>query len=488
MSFTAAKIASGLRNLIPNRSGVVDRPVAPSAGRATTLAAFRSYGPQALAVVLYVVLSLRLFRVVSRLSVNIFYGDAWAFDYYLLSAHHSWWQMFSLQYGPHRQGVGAILMYCLGNWSRWSSRVEAFAAAAIIVSAAGAALLLKKRLYGRITYSDALVPLLILVPSQFPMLILGPNISHGPFPLLLLILYCLAWTVRSEISKYGLVLLLNFLLLYTGFGLFVGFLTPLLLVLDFYQNVRGEARKKRVYAIVAICLSAASLAAFFTGYTLGSAVLCYGSQDNARVSFDARSLPDYVWFVSLMLANFFGIKGVNVWSNLVGGFTLAACISWLAFSLRRLIAATASSWAAYAVPTLLLSYCLIFVLLAALGRLCVSWQAAQQARYVPYLALGMLGLYFSILSFPVVRARNVSLVVLSVLVLFASVSISSADRGMMLWLSHGKKNWKSCYLREHDVERCDGLTNFRVIIDPDPKARQEKLDFLQRNRLNLYAD
>jgi hypothetical protein len=444
-------------------------------------------GPQAMVLLLYVVLSWRLFRIVSRFSVNIFFGDAWAFDYYLLSGHHSLWQMFSWQYGPHRAGVGEILLYWLGNWSRWNSRIEAFAAATVIVSAAGVALLLKKRLFGAITYSDVLVPLLILVPSQLPMLVWGPNLSHGPLPLLLLVLYCLAWTLRSDIWKYALVLLLNFLLIYTGFGLFVGFLTPLLLGLDFYQNLPGQGLKKHVYAIVAICLSAVSLALFFIGYTFGSAVLCYGSPGSPRVSFDARSLPDYLWFVSVMFANFFGVKGVNIWSTLVGGLTLAACISWLAISLKRLMAKTASSWAANAVPALLLTYCLVFVLLTAIGRLCVSWEAAQEARYVPYMALGMLGLYFSILGLRTVRIRNIASLVLVLCTLLASISINSADRGKMLWLAHAKREWKACYLERQSAELCDRLTHFRVDFDPDPKRCQEKLDLLQRRGVNLYA-
>ena len=57
----------------------------------------------------------------------------------------------------------------------------------------------------------------------------------------------------------------------------------------------------------------------------------------------------------------------------------------------------------------------------------------------------------------------------------------------MIWLAQSKRQWIGCYLVHRNSDLCDKLTNFRVNFDADPKARQEELDFLQRNKLNLYA-
>ena len=444
----------------------------------------RAYAPLAVVLLLYVVLSARMFRLISHHAVNILFGDAWGFDYYLLSGQHSWWQMFSWQFGPHRQGVGAIFLYWIGEWSHWNSRTEAFAAGAVIVCAVAVALVLRRRLYGQITYQDALIPLLLLVPSQFEMLTWGPNVSHGPFPLFLLVLYCLAWGVRFPIPKYGFVLFLNFCLIYTGFGLFIGFITPLLLGYDFYKKLRGQPLRERLYALIAFCLSLASLGSFFAGYKVEHGVLCYGLPNTPAVSFKVRFLPEYTRFMCLMFANFFGIKGTNLWTSLSGGLILAAAIICLGLSLKRFFLSRSAPCAAVAVPAILLGFCLLFAFFTALGRLCLGFEAAQVARYMPYLSVGLLGIYFSLLFGPMTKARSISIYALFAFAAFTSISIRG---GTMIWLGQAKREWKACYLEHRNSDLCDKLTKFRVDFDPDSKARQEKLDVLEQKRLNLFA-
>ncbi len=436
----------------------------------------------------YLALSLRLFRIISLYTVNIFFGDAWGFDYTLVADHRSLWEMFRLPFGPHRQGIGALFSYFVGSCSHWNSRTETFAVAAVIVCATGCALLLKKRLYGGITYTDVAIPLLLLNPSQFEMLVSYPNPSHGPFPLLLVVLYCLAWTVKSPLFRYGLVLVVNFLLIYTGFGLFMGFFTPVLLSLDFYRSVREQERlSSRGRLLFVIFLSIASLCSFFIGYKFQSAVICYGSRENAMVTFSARYLFRYLWFMSLMFANFVGKKGIDFLTTTIGGLALSACVICLAFCLKRLAAAKTSTWVSKMVPTVLLGYCILFAFSTAVGRLCLDeLTAAQKARYMPYLAAGLLGVYFCLLSAPRTNVRNISILALLAMALVSAISINSADRGAMAWLAHGKQKWKECYMARHDIHMCDKLANFPLDSNSDGHL-QDRLDFLYQKKLNLFA-
>ncbi len=439
--------------------------------------------------IFYLALSLRLFRVISRYAVNIFFGDAWSFDYTLVADRRSLWQMFRLLFGPHRQGIGALFSYFIGSWSHWDSRTETFAVGAVIVCAAGCALLLKKRLYGSIAYTDVAIPLLLLSPSQFEMLVSYPNPSHGPFPLLLVVLYCLAWTVKPPLFRYGLVLLANFLLIYTGFGLFIGFFTPVLLSLDFYRNI-GEKRLSRcgqLLFLFTVFLSIASLCSFFVGYKFESAVICYGSRENATVTFSVKYLFRYLWFMSLMFANFVGKKGIDLLTTTIGGLALAACVICLAFCLKRLVVAKTTTWGSKIVPTVLLGYATLFAFSTAVGRLCLDeLGAAQRARYMPYMAAGLLGVYFCLLCAPRTIARNISILAFLATALVSSLSINSADRGAMAWLARGKQEWKDCYVARHDIGMCDKLADFR--LDPNPDGHlQDKLDYLQQKKLNLFA-
>src|ERR671925_2294797 len=50
----------------------------------------------------------RMFRLISKYAVNIFFSDQWDFNDATLFQKHTIWQMFAWQHGPHRQGLGAL--------------------------------------------------------------------------------------------------------------------------------------------------------------------------------------------------------------------------------------------------------------------------------------------------------------------------------------------------------------------------------------------
>jgi hypothetical protein len=441
---------------------------------------------------LYLVLAGRLLWIVYRYAVNIFFADAWACEYLVAAGHHSIWSMFRMPFGPHRQGLGALFSYVIGSCTHWNSRTETFAVGAVIVCAAGCALLLKKRLYGNLTYTDVAVPLLLLNPSQFEMLASYANPSHGPLPLLLVVLYGLAWTVEPAPLRYGLLLVVNFLLTYTGFGLFMGVLTPWLLALEFYNRRQQPGSSSRRPLVFAILLSVLSLFSFFVGYNYTAATVCYGSGTNATVTFSGRSSLGYLWFMSLMFANFAGRKGFGPLTIAIGALLLAAASVALAWCVKELLFARtqASSGAnpvRKLVPAALLAYGIVFAVSTAVGRLCVDDPAAaQKGRYMPYLALAFLGVYFSLVSARRSDVKNVSLAALLAMAVLSSISIHSVDRGRMAWIAAGKEKWKNCYLVQHDISRCDAQSDFR--LDPNVGGDlQGKLAFLQQNRLNLFA-
>src|SRR5713101_806490 len=100
----------------------------------------------------------RLFRLISRYAVNIFFSDQWDFNNATLFQKHSIWQMFAWQHGPHRQGLGALFEKLVDPLFRWNSRTESFVVGGVIVAAAICALFLKKRLYGPFSITDIAIP------------------------------------------------------------------------------------------------------------------------------------------------------------------------------------------------------------------------------------------------------------------------------------------------------------------------------------------
>ena len=113
------------------------------------------------------ILSLKLFLTINREAVNIFYWDQWDFNDPILFAPRSLWGKFSYEHAPHRQGMGALVGWLVGSLSNWNTRAEAFTIAAIVLLACLCALWLKQRLYGSLSFVDAVVPMLFFTRVQW---------------------------------------------------------------------------------------------------------------------------------------------------------------------------------------------------------------------------------------------------------------------------------------------------------------------------------
>ena len=142
-----------------------------------------------------------------------------------------------------------------------------------------------KRLYGALSVSDVVIPAILFTPEQWENLFGTANFAHGPLPLLLIVLHCLAWTWERNTVKYPLVLLLNFVTMYTGFHLFLGVLTSIVLILAYWAST-PEARLPRTYFLGFLIVSRLSLRAFFLDYTFHADLDCF--------SFPLRSPTTYL--------------------------------------------------------------------------------------------------------------------------------------------------------------------------------------------------
>jgi len=437
------------------------------------------YLPHFLVLGAYLLIGVRFFNLISQYAVNVFFSDQWDFDDATLFQHHSFWEMFRWEHAPHRQGLGALLQKLIEPRFHWNGRYEAFFIGTIIVSAAVLALLLKVRLYGAIDYSDVIIPLLFLTPVQYETLVITPNPAHGSLPSLLTIVYCFCWLVRPYHWKYICVLLLNFVLIYTGFGVFIGLVTPALLALDYYASGRHLAPKYQWGSAAALTVSIASLASFFVGYKFQSAVDCFSPGPKNPLL--------YPWFAALMFANAAGLKILSlVHATLIGSTVLLLVVVSLFITVKKLLARESATWPRDAAIATLLSYCLVFCLNTAYGRLCVGLAGAGSSRYTPYVVLGLFGLYLFALSN---HSRNLRVPLLLVLLLFAMLSerpLNPKDARELQSLSYAKFVWRQCYLVRHDIYECDFMTHFQIYPRPEETQLQEKLDFLERNHLNLY--
>lgn len=415
----------------------------------------------ALVTIAFAAFATRTFQLISKYSVNIFFSDQWEFNDATLFRKHSLWQVFRWQHGWHRQGVGGLFEKLIDPLIHWDSRKEAFIAGAMLVVTCALVLWLKYRLFGSLTVWDIAIPAIVLTPGQWMSLFGVLNFAQGIFPMLLIVLSCLAWTIKRNGLRYPLVLLINFLAIYTGFGLFVGVMTPALLVLDRLRN--SDSRLPAKYFGGALMISLASLASFFVDY----------APQHDCPAFLASIAPE---FVGVMFVRVFAIRD-----------SIAATIGTALIPLIMLIVLGLSIHRKRLVIALMLSVTLLVCCGAAYGRSCFGLSGALANRYVLYTEPGLLGLYFFMLH---MRNGLTKALLLSALILALTIAATRVDVDQIAEFSTEKRLWKDCYLKTEDITKCESQTSRDVFTPHGAEAMdgRMKLEFLKLHRLNLYAE
>jgi len=424
----------------------------------------------------FAALSARLLTLISQYAVNVFFMDQWEFNEATLFRQHSLWQMFRWQHGPHRQGLGAIICFLVEPHFHWNSRMESFLVGAIVILAAGCALWLKLRLFGTFGFFDVCIPLILLTPMQYETLFVTANLAHGPLPLLLIILFCLAWTASNVWLRLSVALLVNFFAIHTGFGFFLGLITPGALLVDYWLTLR-HLPKGGVLFLVSLVVSLASPAFFFVNYHFETSVDCVPNL--------LQSPSSYAQFLWLMYANVFGAKGTGFFALSVGAVMFAVIFAAFFVSVATLRTSSTTDSARHLAIGILLAFCLLFSANAAYGRSCLGIQVAQVSRYVIYMECGLLGLYFFLLALPSSIFRKAILLIFTG-AMVGTIPIRWQDRAVMNFISSAKSNWKACYMQFEDIRGCNHAVGYGVYPNTD-RDLKGKLEFLKRTKQNLYA-
>jgi len=420
----------------------------------------------------------RLFSFISHYAVNILYFDQWSF-YSPLFHYKNVWQVFSFQHGPHRQGTGLIVTALLANVTHWNSRADAFAVGILLCLALLCALLLKWRLFGSLTFIDVIIPFIFLTLFQYEALVVVPNLSYGVFPVLLIMMYCLALTLENSGVRYLIILGLNFLLIYTGFGVFMGLITMLLLSIDIYQN--RQHKKGLIQPGAAFFLALVSNLSFLISYRFNPAI--------PNFIFSVSYLPQYPVFISLMLAAFWGwharVLG-QIIAITAGAFLFLILAAVLIFHIRRLLRNGLYFDRKSLAVAVLIGYSLLFCLNTAIGRMPLGLQQAQVSRYLTLLIPAYLALYFHLQTIRAANLRRLYLSAYLVMSIAGSLPLGIID-SLALKTYTDKVNWKTCYLQHEDVALCDQLTQFQIFPFNDDDF-QSKLLYLKEQHLNLFLD
>ena len=437
----------------------------------------RYSGLQNLAVALVFVAAFgRQLVYVSRYAVNLMYGDQWAI-YQPQFQGQGWWASFFFQHGPHREGLGMILARFLANLSGWNSRWDAFAALSLLLAAAVLAVALARR-FGALRHPllAAGLPLLFLNVHQYEVFVGPVNLSHGSMPVLLVIVCSLAWFIRDPLPRHLVIGTVTVLATFTGFGIFLGVVSPVLVGFEAGQAGRKGKRAEAGFALLDLAIIGLGWVVFAHGYKFQPAV------DGFRFPYEQPA--EYLVFVGRMLGNFAGLPVLSG-AELLVGLGLAAALLGLALyhgtrCLRRTVAAEPRS----AVLFSLASFTLLFCANCAVGRVFTGVTAPLAPRYVTLLIPGMLALYLQLVALADRRAGYLAALVALSLLVPTTAFLQPFESVGTRWYADGRTAWKAAYLRtgsEGEANRAAGFSIYPVSVEP-------QLRYLRAHHLNLYRD
>jgi hypothetical protein len=426
----------------------------------------------ALPLAVLAALAFRTVVYVRRHTVDVLFWDQWDFLEPLFRGAGPWTQ-FDWQHGPHRQGLGGLLLAWMLPASGWSIRTETLVSALIVIAAAAIAWGTLRRAIGARSWTDVLAPLLCLGGGLQEIFVGASNPAHGPLPMALVFALAVAWTVRSPLVRTVLCVVLGAFCVFTGFGLFMGLVQPVLFAAEWVHG-RGDAHRRRT-ATLGLVLSAVILAAFFAGWHFLTAVDCFQFPHPRP-----REYLDYLGFLLCRPLGMHRLGAGRTW--LARGVALAA----LAFAGWMLVRLFRRDEMPGRVVVLLLGFTCLFALNTTLGRVCTGFETAGTSRYVPYVVPGWIAVVIAVRCWvhrPVVRWGLLGTVLILITVRTLNVR---GDEAMGNHFAEGKRRWVACYRQRHDLRACDLETSFPLHPTPAATRMQEKLDYLEARRLNLF--
>jgi hypothetical protein len=427
----------------------------------------------ALVISAFAIACVRLAILVDAYAVNVLVWDQWDFLTPLFEPR-SLWDTFRWQHGPHRMGVGLLSMLAVQRWTSWNAGALGWLNLGVTAVAGIVAVGLRRRLPGRgeLAWYDALIPVLFLNSSQWAVFIDVPDASHGPMPVMLVLLFALLLTLPGSWRRTTALLLVDFLAVYTGFGLLLGILAPALFGLE----LRHRERSRNA---VAVAVSLAILVSFLHGYRWRAGP-CFGGVR----AYDVGQLP---WFFALLFGRAIGAtREISPWSFL-GALVGLTVIALAVVATIRMIRSRDGGWQPIWV---LAMFSLLFTVSTTLGRGCLGTRAALSSRYVPYAVPGLFAVFLcfapTVGRFEWKPLRHAALLLMIAYVL-QDFWPRSVDRRQMTRIASNRTAWADCVRAGGDLLACQPAG---FSLHPHIRASRvrEKLESLRNQRRGLFSE
>ena len=336
--------------------------------------------------ILILILSYFLLLEIKADSFNLVFSDQVDLfaGYY---ADPNFLSLFMQQHGPHRQGLGALLMYPVLKISQWNLTYLSYLT--LLLMTLSSIFFSVAMLRRTITLVNLSVVGLVLSFGSLELITVTPNISHSVLPIFytsVIVFISIQFGTLSHKHNY-IVLALSILSLFTGFGIIL-FITYLAIDLIgyFFDKVILHKKINLNYFFLKYFFIVLAISTFFYDYNFSKAD-AEGCSPSALTNL--WSVLEYSFAVA---SNPLGGAWFGKYSILVGFFTV------MLYSVVGVKAAYSyfmeSDGLSYAVIFLILGS-LFFILNASIGRHCLGIDSAFASRYFLFSSLGLIGVLIS---------------------------------------------------------------------------------------------
>jgi hypothetical protein len=447
----------------------------------------------------FAVCLVRLVGFVKDNAVNLLFEDQWDFLKPLFDGKGPW-ACFFWQHGPHRQGLGGMIDWFLYRVTDWDVRADAWAAVVVLALTAIAAVALASRLRGRLSWSDAGFPLLLLGPIHWETMVLTPNLAHSILPLFFTVMLANAWISSGLIPRVLGVGLFGALTLFTGYGSCGAPVTVSLALLLWLRSRSGKMDTEQRPAILILALLGVAAVVFAWGY--------HWDRGTTVWRFPMPNWWDYPRFCALMFTSLLGLRsiyaatlangreaGASFGNQVISAAVVFVGAVFLALVVVAFVAAVAKIWRREATARakavwILMGTSLAYAAFTAVGRLPITIQAAFMWRYLTLLTPAVCGLAIAAEAGSMVRHKSLGRCLLIGWVALASVIwCNFTPERKASAIAMAKNRWIASYLKTRDLSAANQESAF-VVYYPDPASPiiAGRLHWLEQRRLSFFRD
>jgi hypothetical protein len=419
------------------------------------------------------VMAVRLFLFIRRYAVNILFWDQWDFWRGMFEGA-DWWTLFAWEHGPQREGLGYVVIKLTALASGWDVKAEAYVIGALFVGSCLLALAIVRRLSGGWSFFDVCVPLVVLTVGNVEAYAGTTNPSHGPVPLLIILAIVLARLLEPSAVRAALTVLLNFFVVFTGFGLLFGPIVSFLLLLDLAAAV--QRRSGVAVQALALCGSLGTLALFFRGFVFDSATACFVFPDPHPAQY-----PRYVAGMLMRVLQLHDLPHGRAPLGVCLVFAAVALVAWAGWHTVRSLGESRRHGAVFALS----AFAGLFILNSAVGRVCLGEAQSFSSRYVSYTLLMLFAAYLAIRTSSLPASTGTALLALCLFVFVVKEARTKRTLEEARTYARWKQGWKDCYLEKLDVKACNRLAT-PVYPDETGTHIAAQLIYLREHHLNLF--